>query len=236
MFSARRKLVAGAAGVVVLAGAGGAYAATQQGGSSGSKPGRAAERKAFLDDLANRLHVSADDLNAAIKGAAADRIDAAVAAGRLTKAQGDALKQRIQNSSSALPFLRLRGPGGPGVPGRPGGPGPGPGLRFGFGPGKSLGAAAMFLGLTHAQLRMQLRSGKTLADIAKAKGKSVSDLEAAMKSAIASELDRDVKAGRLTDAQRTRILQNLGTSMDRLVNGAVPQAPRFRGFRPPHHP
>jgi hypothetical protein len=237
MFSARRRLVAGAAGVAVLAGAGGAYAATQQGGSSGSKPDRSAEQKAFLDDLANRLHVSTDDLNAAIKGAAADRIDAAVAAGRLTKAQGDALKQRLQNSSGGLPFLGLRGRGGPGGPGGPGpGPGPGPGLRFGFGPGKSLDAAAKFLGLTDAQLRTQLRSGKSLADVAKAQGKSVTDLEAAMKSSITSELDQEVKAGTLTDAQRTKILQNLGTSLDRLVNGPVPQAPRFRGFRPPHHP
>ena len=233
VFSAKRKLAAGAAGVVVLAGAGGAYAATQHSGSSPSRPDPAAEQKAFLDDLANRLHVSTDDLNAAIKGAAADRIDAAVAAGRLTKAQGDALKQRIQSSSGGLPFLGgLRGMGAPRIPGA----GLGPGLRFGFGPGKSLDAAAKFLGLTDAELHTQLRAGKSLADIAKARGKSVSDLEAAMKSAIASELDQEVKAGTLTDAQRTKILQNLGTGLDRLVNGPVPQAPRFRGFRPPHHP
>jgi hypothetical protein len=236
VFSAKRKLAAGAAGVVVLAGAGGAYAATQHSGSSPTRPNRAAEQKAFLDDLANRLHVSTDDLSAAIKGAIADRIDAAVAAGRLTKAQGDALKQRIASGSRGLPLLGgLRGPGGPG-PRFGFRPGPGPGLRFGFGPGKSLDAAAKFLGLTDAALRTQLRSGKSLADVAKAQGKSVADLEAAMKRAITSELDQEVKAGKLTDAQRTRILQKLGTSLDRLVNGPLLKAPRFRGFRPPHHP
>jgi hypothetical protein len=226
MFSAKRKLAAGAAGIVVLAGTGGAYAATQS-GSSGTKPDPATEQKAFLDDLANRLHVSTDQLNSAIKGAAEDRIDAAVAAGSLTKAEGDAAKQRIE-SATGLPLLGI----GPGFVGGPHGPGLGfGGLQFGFGPGKSLDAAAKFLGLTDAELRTQLSSGKSLADVAKDKGKSVDDLKAAMKSAITSELDQAVKDGKLTDAQRTKIEQNLDAGLDRLVNGKAPDRPTFRGFR-----
>ena len=166
MSSAKRKLAVGAAGLAVLAGTGGAYAATQS-GSSGTKPDPATEQKAFLDDLANRLHVSSDQLTAAIKGAAEDRID----------------------------------------------------------------AAAKFLGLTEAELRTQLRSGKSLADIAKDKGKSVNDLKAAMKSAITSELDQAVKDGKLTADQRTKIEQNLDTALDRLINRTAPDHPTFRGFR-----
>ena len=117
-FSPRRKLAIGASGLIAFAGAGGAYAATQS--TSPARPDPAAEQKAFLDDLAGRLHVSRDDLDAAIKGAASDRIDAAVTAGRMTKEQGEALKQRIQKSTG-LPLL---GPGlGHGAPGL-GGPGP----------------------------------------------------------------------------------------------------------------
>jgi hypothetical protein len=220
--SPRRKLAAGASGLIVLAGAGGAYAATQN--STPARPDRAAEQTAFLDDLAGRLHVSRDQLDAAIKGAAQDRIDAAVAAGRLTKEQGDALKQRIEQANG-LPLL------GPGL----GAPGPGgppfkrfrPGLGFGMRPG--VDGAAKYLGMTERQLFDALRGGKSLADVAKDKGKSVDGLKAALKAAETARLDRAVKAGRLTAAERTRILSDLDQRLDDLVNHAPPRAPR--GFR-----
>jgi hypothetical protein len=226
MTSAKRKLAAGAAGLVVLAGTGGAYAATQQGSSAPPDP--ATEQKAFLDDLANRLNVPRDKLDAALKGAASDRIDAAVTAGRLTQEQGDAAKKRIE-SATGLPLLGLHG-GGLGGPGRPPAPG-GPGLRFGFGPGKSLDAAAKFLGLTDEQLRTQLRSGKSLADVAKDRGKTADDLKAAMKTAITDELAQAVKDGKLTDAQRTQTLQNLDAHLTDLVNNTPPKGGRPGGPR-----
>ena len=80
---------------------------------------RAAEQKAFLDDVAKRLNVTRDQLDAAVKGAAEARIDAAVAAGKLTKEQGDAAKKRLASGgvrcSAARPRRRsARRPGGPG--------------------------------------------------------------------------------------------------------------------------
>src|ERR1700755_3063799 len=103
--SAKRKFAAGAVGLAVLAGGGGAYAA----GTSSStptttqKPDRAAEQKAFLDDVAKRLNVTRDQLDAAVKGAAEARVDAAVAAGTLTKEQGEDAKKRLANGG--LPLL-----------------------------------------------------------------------------------------------------------------------------------
>src|SRR5215475_4086815 len=140
MSSAKRRLAIGAAGLVVLAGSGGAYAATQSGSTTTpQRPDPAAQQKAFLDDVAKRLNVTSDQLNAAVKGAAEDQIDAAVAAGKLTKDQGDAAKKRIESAQGAgiggfgLGF-GFGGPHGPGGgPGRPGGPGGlGFGLDFGF--------------------------------------------------------------------------------------------------------
>jgi hypothetical protein len=225
MSSAKRKIAAGAAGLAVLAGAGGAYAATQQ-SPSATPPDRATEQKAFLDDLAKRLNVTRDKLDEALKGAASDRIDAAVAAGRLTKEQGEEAKKRIASGTGlALPGLRGRG-GGPGFGHGPGG-GPGrPG--FGFGPGMSLSAAAKFLGLSDDELRTQLRDGKSLADVAKAKGTSTGDLKTAMKTAITSELDQAVKDNRLTADQRTKILADIDQRLDDLISGTRPARP--------HHP
>jgi hypothetical protein len=225
---AKRKLVIGATGLVVLAGTGGAYAATQSGPTTAKAPDLGAEQKAFLDDVAKRLNVTRDKLDEAIKGAASDRIDAAVAAGKLTKEQGDAAKKRLENASG-LPLLGLgagphfAGPRGPGLL-RPG---------FGFGPGKSLSAAATFLGLSEADLRTQLRDGKSLADIAKDKGKTTADLKAAMKTAITSELDQAVKDKKLTADQRTKILADIDARLDDLINNTPPKGgPRLR-FRHP---
>src|SRR3954471_21706512 len=140
--SAKRRLAAGAVGLAVLAGTGGAYAAGQSSTPTPTpsttpptkpKVDFQAEQKAFLDDLAKRLNVTRDQLDTAIKGAAEARIDAAVAAGKMTKEQGDAAKQALANGVPALGghlFGGRRGPGGPG--GGLGGPG-GPGFGHGFG-------------------------------------------------------------------------------------------------------
>jgi uncharacterized coiled-coil protein SlyX len=228
MTFAKRKLAIGAAGLAVLAGTGGAYAATQSGPTTAKAPDFAAQQQAFLDDLAKRLNVTPDKLNDAIKGAASDQIDAAVAAGKLTKEQGDAVKKRLANANG-LPLgglgFALRGGPRLGGPGGPGGP-----LGFGFGQGKSLSAAATFLGLSDAELRTQLQNGKSLADIAKDKGKLTADLKAAMKTAITTELDQQVKDKKLTADQEKQLLADLDARLDDLINNTPPHGPGRPGF------
>lgn len=173
-----------------------------------------AERQAFLNDAAGRLGVSSAKLEDALKAAAIDRVDAALAAGRITKEQADALKAAIDAGDLPLGGLRL-------------------GLGFGavhphvlFG---GLEAAASYLGLSEAELRSQLASGKSLADVAKAQGKSVDGLKQAMTSAFQSKLDQAVKDGRLTTAQRDRILADFESRLDDLINGTLPPRPSL-GF------
>ncbi|HST26068.1 MAG TPA: hypothetical protein VLJ76_08750, partial [Gaiellaceae bacterium] len=99
--------------------------------------------------------------------------------------------------------------------------GGGPGFRgggLGLRGGDVLGAAATYLGLTAAQLQAQLQSGKSLGDVAKAQGKSVSGLESAIVSAFQSKLDQAVAAGKLTSAQRDQILSNFKSRIDDFVN------------------
>ena len=72
--------------------------------------------------MAKRLNVSPDKLKSAFQAAFSDRLDAAVAAGKLTRAQADAIKQRVQQNDG-IPFLGrphpfFGGPRGPFVAGR----------------------------------------------------------------------------------------------------------------------
>lgn len=206
----KHKLLIGVVALVAAASAGGAYAATQSGTNS---------RQAFFNDVANRLHVSPAQLRSAVQGAFFDRLDAAVKAGMLTQAQADRIKQRIQQNGG-LPFLRSGGLGlrrlgpyghfGPPAPhgffGRPG--------RI-AGP---LGAAAQYLGVTDAQLLRDLGSGRSLAQIAKSRGKSVSGLEQAMVGAVRSRLDRLASAGLITKAQEQRLLGRLSARINKRIN------------------
>jgi hypothetical protein len=93
----------------------------------------------------------------------------------------------------------------------------------GRGPGPFGGAAlADYLGLTAAQLRTQLESGKTLAQVATAQSKTVAGLEDAIVAEARAHLDADVAAGRITAAQETTSLADLEANVDDMVNGAGP--------------
>jgi hypothetical protein len=204
----RPRLIAGAVAGLAVAGGGAAVAATHLGSPK-------QESQAVLNDAANQLGVTPSALSAALKKALENRVDAAVAAGRLTKAQGDEIKQRIE--SGDFPLF--------------GGPGLGFGFHHAIGMfGGGFDAAATYLGLTEDQLRTQLESGKSLADVAKAKGKSVDGLIDAIVADAKTKLDAAVKAGRITQSQEDSILSDLKEHITDLVNGALPR-PGFR-FRP----
>ena len=163
------------------------------------------DQDAFLNDVAKRLNVTPAALKAALKGANDDRIDAAVAAGKITKEQGDAMKARA--AEGGVPFFGGGGHRGGGF-GHHGGP-------------ASLDAAAKYLGLTEAELHTQLESGKTLAEIAKAQGKTVDGLEKALTAATKTKLDAAVKAGTITQAQADELLKRATDHLDDLVNGKL---------------
>jgi F0F1-type ATP synthase delta subunit len=103
------------------------------------------------------------------------------------------------------------------------------------GPGDDLAAAATYLGTTTDNLLTQLRSGKTLAQVADAtSGKSASGLVAALVAHEQTEIAAAVTAGMLTQAQADQITANLTERFTDLVNGTHPD----HGFGPgrPHGP
>lgn len=228
----KRKVAGAAAGLALLAGAGGAYAVTS----------RSDGRQAFLNDVAKRLKVSPDELTAALKGAFSDKLDADVAAGRLTREEADRIKKESEQHGG-IPFI---GPGRGGHPPFPGPPPPaglrppGPPPAGSHPPGgpfmAGLDAAAKYLGLTDAQLRRQLMSGKSLADVAAAQKKDVDGLKSAIEAAVKDRLDKAVTDKRLTQDQEDQILTDLRGRLDDIVNRKGRSGPRPRGHwrRGPH--
>ncbi len=120
------------------------------------------------------------------------------------------------------------GPLPPGVPGfhgfrgllRPGAGAPGP-----------LAAASKYLGVTPTQLFDQLKAGKSLAQVARARGKTVVGLKAAIGAAERARLDKLVAAKLITAAQEQQILRNLSAGLDARINAAG-LMPRWRLGRP----
>jgi hypothetical protein len=209
MRSHLRKITIGAVALLAVAGAGGAIAATQL------NPRQ--ESQAVVNDAAEQLGVEPSELTAALKEALANRVDEAVAAGRLTQAQGEAMKERIE--AGEVPLVGL---GGPAFGHR--------GLHHHADPE----AAAAYLGMTEANLRTALGNGRTLAQLARARDKSVAGLVTAMTKAATAELNDAVQSGRLTDAQRDSIVAGLKQRITDLVNGRVgPRFGRGAGLGPP---
>ena len=191
---------------------------------AGGGLGAASDRQAFLNDVAKRLNVTPAELKAALEGAYADRLDAAVAAGKLTKEQADALKLRAKGGG--LPLFGLHHRGGFG-----GGPGGGRhGATALAGIAKYVAGISKYLGLTPAELRAELAKGKTLAQIAKAQGKSVDGLTKQLAAGLTAKLDAAVKAGRLTQAQADEVQTRTTELLDDLVNGKVGLGGYREGF------
>lgn len=226
----KRKLAIAAAPLAAVAFAGGAYAATNS----------TSPRQQFLDDVAGRLHVSPQQLQSALKGAFTDQLAAAVKAGKITQARANAIKQRIAQGKFPLGFGRhpLGGPehrffGGPG------GFGPGPGR---FGPGGRIGLVSKYLNLTPKQIFSELRSGKSLAQIATEHGKTAAGLKTQLTNAAKARLDKAVSNKLITSSQEQLILGRLSSRLDTLINrkglpafpGGGPGGPgagKLHGFR-----
>ena len=200
------RIAGGTAALAAVVGGGAAVAATQLSPTE--------ESDAIVADAAKQLGVSADKLDAALKQALENRVDAAVKAGTITTAQATELKQRIE--AGEVPLVGVA----PGFGHRGGG-------HHGF---VDFAAAAKYLGVTEATLRTSLEDGDTLAEIAQAKGKTSAGLVDALVAAAKADLDEKVAAGRITAAQRTSILAELESRMEDVVNGEFSFG--FRGHGP----
>ena len=203
----KRKVAAGTAALLAVAGGGAAIGATQLSPKQ--------ENRAVIEDAAQELGVTPTALADALKSALEKRVDAAVAAGRITEAQGDEMKQRIE--AGDFPF-----------------PGPAPGMFFHHELFRGFDAAAAYLGLSEEEVHARLETGKSLADIAKDQGKSVDGLVDALVADAKKHLDDEVAEGDLTQAQAEQMLSHMKEGVRAIVTGERPNPfpgrPGF-GFR-----
>lgn len=143
---------------------------------------------------------SAAGLVQAVAAAAKTRLDAAVTAGKLTPAQEQFVLGKLTPAITAfvngasVTSRRLQLPG--------------------------VKEALAYLGLTPAQVFVDLARGMTLGQIADATpGKSAAGLTQTLQAAAKAELDSAVTAGVLTPAREQTLLARLNTLIAAVVNG-----------------
>jgi ribosomal protein S20 len=187
-------------------------AQTVAAGSAGPDVAVAAETagkycESFLDAYAAALGVERSALAPAATKAAQATIAAALAAGDITQAQADRLAARLKDAQVG---------GCPKFADRIGQARPAAGVvRDG------VDAAAKALGMTTAELRAELKSGKDLKQIAAAKGVPYATVTAAALAPVKAKLDAAVAAGTIKQARADKILARLEANLadGRLRNG-----------------
>jgi ribosomal protein S20 len=209
-------IVAGVLVVALLAlGVGGAVVLAQGPTPTPPKGGKAGIGQLYLQALANRLGTTLDKLQQAMSDARKDAIDNAVKQGLITQAQADKMLQRLQNPPTPPP----------GKAPFPAGKAFGAARGF-FGP-DVLEAVAKVLNMSPADVTSALRSGKTLADLAKSQNVDPSKVQQAIADAEKAALDRAVKDGLMTQAQADALKAKIDPNKIDLSR------PRWGGAQPP---
>ncbi len=172
---------------------------------AGAGAASAADTPSLGDAVAARLGITGDQLRAAFKAELNARIDAAVAAGKLTPEQGAKLKERVANAK-----------------------GLGIGARRAFARKHEalvarivrvnrLHVAAKYLGMTPKEIRTARQGGQSLAQIATSKGKSVDGLVAAIVAPAKARAAKAVSNGRLTQQHADELIARLTERAQALV-------------------
>ncbi len=220
-----RRIALVLSGALIAGGSGAAIAAV-------TKDEAKKTEQAILDDAAKRLDVTPDKLRDALSAAQDAQLDRAVKDGELTQKQADAIKEARKDSGRVL--------GGPGLHGI--GPGMRGGMRRHHGPGfpgphafdvrgDLFADVAKALGTTQDKLMEQLRDGTSIADVAKANGKSLADVRAAVRASMKSRLDKAVDEGDLTRKQADRILDRISEKVTAIGTAKALRMRRHHHFR-----
>lgn len=196
--SRRRRVFTGVAVAAALAAGGLTVAAVNPLGVAGAQDGRTTTSVASAPAAA---------APAAARGrkVLGEALAALVKDGTLTQAQADAVTARVAETAQDLGAQRR--------------------VNRMQRRQEMLSTAASTLGMTVDDLRGELRSGKTLADVAKEKGVSTDKLVDALVAAAGQRIDQAVAAGKLDATKASQMKQKLSERITSLVQ-------QGRGSRP----
>jgi DNA-binding CsgD family transcriptional regulator len=169
-----------------------------------------------IADVAKAKNIDLDTVIAKLTAAFKAHLDEEVASGKHTQAEADAklaeFKTRVTTmvNTAGLPMHGGKG-------------GHGPGGKGGHGPQKFATAQlATTLKLTEAELQTQLKSGKTIKQIADAQNVDIADVKTTLTADFKAHLDEEVASGEHTQAEADAKLAEFKTRLDDMVNGVRP--------------
>ncbi len=173
-----------------------------------------------IADVAKTKNVDIDTVIATITAGFKAHLDEEVASGEHTQAEADAklaeFTSRVTTMVNTAGLPRHgEGKGGPEGPGPKGPRGHGP-LQF------ASANLATTLKLTQTELQTQLRSGKSLKQIADAQNVAIADVKATLTSDFKAHLDEEVASGEHTQAEADAKLAEFNTNLDSMVNRVGP--------------
>ena len=163
--------------------------------------------QSFIDRLAEKLGMTPDELETTIKETQTEVIDDAVADGRLTEEQSEALKERVESGPGLFRTMPARPAFGMHAFGH---------LDIG------LATIASELGMTTEELRDELAAGATLNDVITEHGSTVEEIVTALVAEAEAELGEAVANGNLTQEQADRILENLPERLTEMIESGLP--------------
>jgi DNA-binding CsgD family transcriptional regulator len=170
-----------------------------------------------IADVAKAKNIDLDEVIAKLTAAFMAHLDEEVASGEHTQAEADAklaeFKTRVTEMVNKAGLPMRGGKGGPGGHEGKGGHGP---QKF------ATATLATTLKLTETELQTQLKSGKTLKQIADAQNVDIADVKATLKSDFKAHLDEEVASGEHTQAEADAKLAEFSTRLDDMVNGVRP--------------
>ena len=170
-----------------------------------------------IADVAKAKSIDLDEVIAKLTAAFKAHLDEEVASGEHTQAEADAklaeFKTRVTEMVNKAGLPMRGGKGGPGGHEGKGGHGP---QKF------ATATLATTLKLTETELQTQLKSGKTLKQIADAQNVDIADVKATLKSDFKAHLDEEVASGEHTQVEADAKLAEFTTRLDDMVNGVRP--------------
>lgn len=183
--------------------------------SAQTPEGKSEERRARYEELlAQKLGVSVQTLQTARTSARNQMIDEALAAGKITQEQADKMRNMEPGELRKGRLERVKD-------------------RVHGAAVNIFQAAAKTIGVSNDELKTQVQSGQSLAQVANAHNMTTEQLKTGITTEIATQLSTAVSAGKMTQAQADAISQRVSQNLDEIVNrsGGRPDMPKMEGPR-----